>query len=189
MSSEELAAKYIPPEINECQEKEERGEVGKLDITDEGNGFRDCLRRAFESRTGETISIWNDLDSDDGMGDIGDIEVGSDWGKRSSITAVDCALVVDDDNDNNKKRRKKACLLGMLLSVALFGMILGVTIGTRGETDDYGEIQTSEALLMSDESLNGTDSPSSSPSVNNADSSLPPASISVVRNYHCFSFY
>ena len=50
MSSEELAAKYIPPEINECQEKEERGEVGKLDLTDKSNRFRDCLKRAFESR-------------------------------------------------------------------------------------------------------------------------------------------
>ena len=184
---DELRAKYIPPEINECQEKKERGKVGKLDLTDESDGFRDCLKRAFESRTGETISIRNDLDSDDGTGDIGDIEVGSDWGKRSSITAVNCAMVVDND-DNNKKKRKKACLLGMLLSVALLGMILGVTIGTRGEAD-YGEIQTSEALFMSDETLNETDSPSSSPSVNNANSSLPPASISLVRNVHCSSSY
>ena len=60
---DELRAKYIPPEINECQEKEERGKVGKLDLTDESDGFRDCLKRAFESRTGETIMVKNDLDS------------------------------------------------------------------------------------------------------------------------------
>ena len=133
--------------------------------------------------------VKNDLDSHVGMGDIGDVEVGSDWGKRSSVTAVDCAVVLDYDNASNKKRRRKPCLLGMLLSVALFGMILGVTIRTQGETDDNGEIQRSEVLFMSDETLNGTDSPSSSSSLNNADSSLPQASISVVRNIHCSFSY
>ena len=88
-----------------------------------------------------------------------------------------------------RREGEKLLLLGMLLPVALFGMILGVTIVTQGETDDNGKIQTSEAVFMSDETLNGTDSPSSSPSVNNADSSLPPASISVVRNIHCSSSY
>ena len=222
MSSEELAAKYIPPHENMEVESERSVEVGKLDIHEDkdvrdDDGIRnDCLkqqRAAFESRMGKgeaVLLLVNsndvDVDSDDETKDIGDVEVGSDFGKQSSITTVQCAAAAavlhqEDIIDNTiKKRRRKAFLLIMLLSIALFGMILGVTIETetRGgeETDNAnngGEIQTSEALFLSDETttLNNETTISPSPSqssVNDADYSLPPASMSVVRELHTLSF-
>lgn len=185
MSSEELGAKYVPPSIDSTSKPKERLQVGKLSIDETKNdgtteGLRSCLRSFM--CTGAVT------DSDDGN-DIGDVEVGSDWDKKSTI---ECAVVSDDEEskpkstvegsselkfDHNKKR--KACFLGAFLTIAAFAMILGVTLGIQNED---GDAQSSEDVHLNESLANWTASPSPAQNAQtNIVSSLPPAVQSMVR--------
>lgn len=197
LSAEELGAKYVPPEIDFAPKEKEEMEIGKLKIDEKTNdgapeGLRSCLR--------SFICSGAVTDSDDDN-DIGDVEVGSDWDKKS---AIECAVVSDDEvsnqdstkgdegfvKDQNKKR--KACLLSLLLVIALLGMILGVTLSTQ-DLDE--EIQSSEAIYLSKETeTNGTTSPSPTQNKQLLASSEPQVNQSMVRinelksNQHLFSW-
>lgn len=185
LSAEELGAKYFPPEIDYlAREGKEEKEVGKLNIDETKNdGTSEGLRSCFRSliRSGAVT------DSDDDN-DIGDIEVGSDFGNKS---AVESAVVSDDKvpnqyatrgnegsmNDQNKKR--KASLLGLLLIIAMLGMILGLTLGTQGEDEN---IQSSEAAYLSKETeTNSTTSPSPTQNEQLLVTSAPPSDHYMVR--------
>lgn len=187
LSAEELGAKYVPPEIDFGSKEKEEIEIGKLKIDEKKNdgtpeGLRSCLR-SFMCSGAVT-------DSDDDN-DIGDVEVGSDWDKKS---AIECAVVSDDDVSNtqnstkgdkgflnNQSKRRKACLFGLLLVIAVLGMILGVTLGTE---DQYDEIQSSEAIYLSTEAEAEADSTTSPSPTQNEElfvSSAPQVNQSMVR--------
>jgi hypothetical protein len=186
LSAEELGAKYFPPEIDYLARKgKEEKEVGKLNIDETKNdgtseGLRGCLRSLI--RSGAVT------DSDDDLSFVGDVEVGSDFDNKS---AVESAVVLDDKvpnqysirgnegpmNDQNKKR--KASLLGLLLIIAVLGMILGVTWGTQDEDDN---IQSSEAAYLSKETeTNSTISPSPTQNEQLLVTSAPPSGHYMVR--------